>query len=225
MNIFRTPSSVGVWQTFVAMAAIYFVFMLGGAFGYRLPPAGWRPDGWTPPPAERRIDDHQAPGASQGRAQDAAVLADLGRAVPERQRRHRRDRHGLADAAGDLRRLADRPARRDVRPARRPAAATVAAIAAGFTGLLSLFNIGGRFFWASLSDKIGRKTTYYTFFLLGIALYAACAMGGAYRQQGPVRGRSSASSCRCMAAASRPFRPISPTCSARSSSAPSTAGC
>jgi MFS family permease len=49
----------------------------------------------------------------------------------------------------------------------------VAAIAAGFTGLLSLFNIGGRFFWASLSDKMGRKMTYYTFFALGIALYAA----------------------------------------------------
>jgi MFS family permease len=48
----------------------------------------------------------------------------------------------------------------------------IAAIAAGFTGLLSLFNIGGRFFWASLSDKIGRKMTYYAFFLLGIALYA-----------------------------------------------------
>ena len=38
---------------------------------------------------------------------------------------------------------------------------------------MSLFNIGGRFFWASLSDKIGRKKTYYTFFVLGIALYAA----------------------------------------------------
>src|SRR5215472_10320991 len=48
----------------------------------------------------------------------------------------------------------------------------VATIAAGFTGLLSLFNIGGRFFWASLSDYIGRKNTYYTFFLLGIAMYA-----------------------------------------------------
>jgi MFS family permease len=39
--------------------------------------------------------------------------------------------------------------------------ATIAGIAAGFAGLLSLFNIGGRFFWASLSDKIGRKNTYY----------------------------------------------------------------
>jgi MFS family permease len=47
-----------------------------------------------------------------------------------------------------------------------------AAVAAGFTGLISLFNIGGRFFWASLSDRIGRKATYATFFLLGIVLYA-----------------------------------------------------
>src|SRR5947207_13661353 len=48
----------------------------------------------------------------------------------------------------------------------------IAGIAAGFAGLLSLFNIGGRFFWASLSDYIGRKNTYYCFFLIGIALYA-----------------------------------------------------
>jgi MFS family permease len=47
----------------------------------------------------------------------------------------------------------------------------IAAIAAGFTGLLSLFNIGGRFFWASISDKLGRKATYFTFFVLGGALY------------------------------------------------------
>jgi MFS family permease len=51
--------------------------------------------------------------------------------------------------------------------------AIVAGIAAGFAGLLSLFNIGGRFFWASLSDYMGRKNTYYCFFLLGIALYAS----------------------------------------------------
>src|SRR5499427_5790278 len=50
MNHFKTPTSVGVWQTVMAMAVIYLVFMLGGAFGYRLPPSGWRPEGWTPPP-------------------------------------------------------------------------------------------------------------------------------------------------------------------------------
>jgi MFS family permease len=49
----------------------------------------------------------------------------------------------------------------------------IAGIAAAFIGLLSLFNIAGRFFWASLSDRIGRKATYATFFLLGIVLYAS----------------------------------------------------
>jgi MFS family permease len=51
--------------------------------------------------------------------------------------------------------------------------AVIAGIAAGFAGLLSLFNIGGRFFWASMSDYMGRKNTYYCFFLLGIVLYAS----------------------------------------------------
>ena len=49
----------------------------------------------------------------------------------------------------------------------------IAGVAAGFAALLSLFNIGGRFFWASLSDKIGRKTTYSVFFILGGILYAS----------------------------------------------------
>jgi MFS family permease len=50
---------------------------------------------------------------------------------------------------------------------------SIAAIAAGFTGLLSLFNIAGRIFWASLSDRIGRKTTYMVFFVLGFVLYSS----------------------------------------------------
>jgi MFS family permease len=48
-----------------------------------------------------------------------------------------------------------------------------AAIGAGFVGLISLFNIGGRFFWASVSDKIGRKATYAIFLLLGGIMYAS----------------------------------------------------
>ncbi len=57
--------------------------------------------------------------------------------------------------------------------------AQVATIAAAFAGLLSLFNIAGRFFWASLSDYIGRKVTYFIFFGLGIALYASAPSAGA----------------------------------------------
>src|ERR1700692_630820 len=51
MNVFKTSTSVGVWQTFVALGGIYFVFMMSGAFGYRVPAPGWQPAGWTPPAA------------------------------------------------------------------------------------------------------------------------------------------------------------------------------
>jgi MFS family permease len=54
-----------------------------------------------------------------------------------------------------------------------PQLVEIATIAAAFTGLLSLFNIAGRIFWASLSDRIGRRLTYAIFFLLGLALYAS----------------------------------------------------
>ena len=51
--------------------------------------------------------------------------------------------------------------------------AAIAVIAAGFAGMLSLFNIAGRIVWASASDHLGRKATYFVFFALGIALYAS----------------------------------------------------
>jgi MFS family permease len=51
--------------------------------------------------------------------------------------------------------------------------------AAGFVGLMSLFNMGGRFFWASMSDLLGRRNTYFVFFALGTALYAAVPYTGA----------------------------------------------
>jgi MFS family permease len=172
MNQFRTPNSVGVWQTFIAMGAIYFVFMLLGAFGYRVPPAGWRPEGWTPPNSANAMitqknvhlrDAHKTPqfwliwgvlclNVSAG-------IGVIGMASPMLQEIF----GGSPIGHPELKFLELDDGQR----------AAIAAIAAGFTGLISLFNIGGRFFWASLSDYIGRKNTYYTFFLLGIVLYAA----------------------------------------------------
>src|ERR1700734_357306 len=46
MAHFRSPTSVGVWQTFLVMAAGYCVFMVAGSLGYRVPPENWRPDDW-----------------------------------------------------------------------------------------------------------------------------------------------------------------------------------
>src|SRR3546814_7130328 len=50
--------------------------------------------------------------------------------------------------------------------------------AAGFVGLLSLFNMGGRFVWSSISDYTGRRNIYAVYFLLGIVLYAAVPTTG-----------------------------------------------
>ena len=52
MRYFQTPASVGVWETFAVMGALYFAAMMAGALAYRLPPPAWTPAGWTPPPGE-----------------------------------------------------------------------------------------------------------------------------------------------------------------------------
>ncbi len=169
---FKDASGPGVWQTFLVMGAGYFVFMLVGAFGYRLPPTNWRPDGWTPPVNAKAMitQNHVHLNDAHKTAQFwliwavltlnvSAGIGVIGMASPMLQEIFGGSLIGQPELGFT-----------QLSPEQR---AVVAAIAAGFTGLLSLFNIGGRFFWASLSDYIGRKNTYYTFFLLGIALYAA----------------------------------------------------
>jgi MFS family permease len=171
INYFKTPTDVGVWKTFVAMGVIYFVFMMIGAFAYRVIPAGWQPEGWTPP-SERKsmITEHHVHLDNAHKTPQfwliwwvlclnvSAGIGVIGMASPMLQEIFAGKLIGLPDLKfGQL------------SPEQRVA---IAGIAAGFAGLLSLFNIGGRFFWASLSDYIGRKNTYYTFFILGIVLYA-----------------------------------------------------
>ena len=171
INYFKTPTDVGVWQTFATMGVIYFVFMMIGAFAYRVSPAGWQPDGWTPPSKANAMistnhvhlkDAHKTPqfwliwwvlclNVSAG-------IGVIGMASPMLQEIFAGKLIGLPDVGFNALSAEQKVA--------------IAAIAAGFAGLLSLFNIGGRVFWASLSDYIGRKNTYYCFFLLGIALYA-----------------------------------------------------
>ncbi|MGN8020140.1 OFA family MFS transporter [Phyllobacterium sp. 22229] len=171
MNHFKSPDSVGVWQTFLVMAAGYFVFMMCGAFGYRIPPAGWRPEGWTPPTDARAMittrhvhlrDAHKTKQFWLIWAvlclNVSAGIGVIGMASPMLQEIFAGKLIGLPDVSFTQLDAGQKTA--------------IASIAAGFAGLISLFNIGGRFFWASLSDRIGRKATYFTFFALGIVLYA-----------------------------------------------------
>ncbi|WP_372016354.1 OFA family MFS transporter [Tistrella mobilis] len=175
MNHFRTPDSVGVWETFLALGAIYLVFMLAGAFGYRVPPAGWRPDGWTPKPASKAMithghvhlrDAHKTPQFWLIWAvlclNVSASIGIIGVAAPMLQEIF----GGALIGAPDVGFLEFDEQQK----------LSAAAIAAGFVGLISLFNIGGRFFWASLSDHLGRKATYAVFFVLGAGLYLAAPM-------------------------------------------------
>jgi MFS family permease len=171
INHFRTPTDVGVWPTFLTMAAGYAVFMVAGSLGYRVPPDGWRLEGFTATTTRKLVSAHNVALNNAHRTPQfwliwlvlclnvTAGIGVISVASPMLQEIFGGSLIGVAGTK--LAGLSDEQRR------------TVAAVAAGFTGLISLFNIGGRFFWASFSDRVGRKLTYATFFVLGVALYAA----------------------------------------------------
>jgi MFS family permease len=156
---------------------IYLAVMMLGAFAYRIPAEGWRPAGWEPsalagPAAMSRrfVPVGDAVKTPQFWllwlvlcVNVSAGIGVLGMASPLLQ-----EMFGgrLIGAAAEFEQLDSEQLKR------------AATVAAGFTGLLSLFNIAGRFFWASLSDYLGRKTTYAVFFLLGFLAYASIPSWG-----------------------------------------------
>jgi MFS family permease len=173
MKKFATPTTTGVLETFVVLALVYFVFMIGGAFGYRVPASGWKPAGWTPPAAQtsnamitnRHVHVKRVWGIPQFwliwmalTMNVSAGIGVIGMASPMLQEVFGGSLVGVAKRFGEL---------------DKTQLAAIAAVAGGFTALLSLFNIGGRFFWASMSDFFGRKMTYTIFFVLGGILYAS----------------------------------------------------
>ncbi|MEJ0093724.1 MAG: OFA family MFS transporter [Methylocella sp.] len=172
MNHFKTSTDVGVWRTLLVMGVIYLIVMLIGAFGYRVPPKDWLPQGWAPSAHKSALvtsgnvdlaDAHKTPQFWLIWAvlclNVSAGIGVLSMASPMLQEIFGGKLVGQPDVGFSALDAAHK--------------AMVASIAAGFVGLLSLFNIAGRFFWASTSDKIGRKVTYFIFFGLGILLYAS----------------------------------------------------
>lgn len=169
MAFFAASGGQGVWQTLLTLAIIYLIFMLGGTLSYRIPPIGWHPLGWQPlQRTDAKVIQHSVHVSVACRTRQfwllwlilclnvSAGIGILGMASPMLQEVFAgkllgNDRSWSQLDAAQL--------------------SQVAAIAAGFTGLLSLFNIGGRFFWASLSDYLGRQRTFALFFILGTLLY------------------------------------------------------
>jgi MFS family permease len=172
MNHFKTADSVGAWEAMATMGVLYVCFMMAGAFGYRVAPAGWSPDGWTAPPAKGALITQGAVHLDNAIKTPqfwliwavlclnvSAGIGVLAMASPMFQEIFGGGLIGHPETGFSALDAGQKTA--------------IATIAAGLVGLLSLFNIAGRFFWASLSDRIGRKTTYFIFFGLGIVLYAA----------------------------------------------------
>ena len=159
----------GVAFTLIAMGLLYFVVMTLGAFGFRISPAGWGPEGWSPDASQSKAmvtNKHVHLSRAWKTPQFwliwcvlclnvSAGIGVIGMASPM-----------LQDIFGPL--LVGASSGETVTTVQK---AAIAAAAAGLVGLISLFNSLGRFFWASVSDWIGRKNTYYIFFTLGILLY------------------------------------------------------
>jgi MFS family permease len=166
MNHFSSPASTGVKETFLVMGLIYLLFMMFGVVTVRLPSEDWQPADWQPNPAQNEL---MAKGHVN--ANDAiktpqfyllfcvlalnvtAGIGVLGQASVMIQ-----EMFSVESVGENL--------------------AVTAAAAGGFVGLLSIFNMLGRFFWSSLSDRIGRRNTYNVFFILGALLYVLVPITG-----------------------------------------------
>jgi MFS family permease len=154
MDHFASAQSAGVGATFLTMGIIYFCFMCLGALIVRLPPEGWQPEGYTPAETSSKlittanVDVDQSLKTPQFYLVWLVLFLNVSAGI------------GVLGQASAM--------SQEMMPGKIEAAA-----AAGFVGLLSVFNMAGRFFWASMSDYLGRKHTYTIFFVLGMGLYAA----------------------------------------------------
>ena len=150
--------ATGVAETFLVIGLIYLAVMLIAAFSYRIPAEGWKPEGWAEPNEEKRgtlISTHYVHLDEALKTRQfyqlwvvlcfnvTAGIGVLGVA-----------RTMITEIFGSsLPHIVD------------------TAFAATYVVMISAFNMVGRFIWASASDYIGRRNTYWIFFLLGIVLY------------------------------------------------------
>jgi MFS family permease len=152
MGIFKTSTHVGVAETFIVLGIVYFCFMMVGATIVRLPAPGWKPEGYVAPAQSKKLITtenvfvYDALKTPQFWLIWWVLCLNVTAGI------------GVLGQASAM--------SQEMFPGKITPVA-----AAGFVGLMSLFNMGGRFFWASTSDYIGRKNTYFVFFVLGTALY------------------------------------------------------
>ena len=153
--------SVGVAQTFFTIGIIYLVVMLCAAFGYRVPREGWKPEGWEPP--------------EEGEHHGKMITmhhVHIDKALKTKQFYQLWVILCFNVTAGIGVLAVAKTMMTDIFGRTLPDLVDLK-FAATYVLMISAFNMVGRFFWASISDYLGRKTTYYIFFVLGIMLYCS----------------------------------------------------
>ncbi len=152
MAFYKASGHQPIALTWVTMGVLYFLFMMFGVFIVRVPAPGWKPDGWVPKTSSsalitsHNVDVNAASGTVQFWLLWVVLFLNVTAGI------------GILEQAA--------PMIQDLFKGH-----VTPAAAAGFVGILSLFNMAGRFFWASTSDYIGRKATYLIFFSVGAVLY------------------------------------------------------
>ena len=150
--------ATGVAETFVVIGIIYLLVMLLAAFSYRIPAANWKPEGWVEPAAEskatlissKNVDIDVALKTPQFYQLWIVLCLNVTAGI------------GVLGVA--------RTMITEIFGSSLPDTVD-ASFAATYVVMISAFNMVGRFIWASTSDYIGRRNTYWIFFVLGIALY------------------------------------------------------
>lgn len=159
MNHFRGPQSTGVAETMVTLGLLYGIVMTCGALSFRLPPNPVKNDSHGADhlhPVDPVVDSVDSDSALKHPAFYCLWLVLFLNVTAG---------IGILDVAS--------PMIQEIFDHRISPSA-----AAGFVGLLSLFNLLGRFVWSSLSDRLGRKPTYAIFLSLGPILYCLLPFTG-----------------------------------------------
>jgi MFS family permease len=159
-----TPSGSAVASLFLTLGLVYLVFMMFGAFIVRVPADDWRPDGFDPSKVKAKslVTTDNVSAANAIRTPQfwllwTVLFCNVTAGI------------GILEQAAPMIQDFFRDGE---------TSAVAAATAAGFVGLLSLFNMGGRFVWSSTSDFIGRKPIYMVYLGVGMVLYVLLATVG-----------------------------------------------
>ena len=158
--------AAGVAETFLILGVVYLIVMLFAAFSYRIPAGDWKPQGWVEPSEKERgalisaknVDIDQALKTPQFYQLWIVLCLNVTAGI------------GVLGVA--------RTMITEIFGSSLPQVVDTS-FAATYVVMISAFNMVGRFIWASASDYVGRRNTYWIFFVLGIVLYLSIPIAAA----------------------------------------------